>query len=177
MSQMPEIKGVVNKEPERDKKKAGLLARLFGGGGSADGLGGLGGFGGGSGGGMGGLAGGGILATKAGLIALILAGTTVAGGIGMLGYRLFGPGADSSASGDSNLSLFQPKPKEGAGADGQAASKDGSSESLKQFNEANKTAAGDAAAGGAPKDATAANGVGGSASDAAAGGATGAINK
>ena len=178
MSQMPEIKGVINKEPERDKKKAGLLARLFGGGGSGgSGLGGIGGFGGGAGGGMGGLAGGGILATKAGLIALLLAGTTVAGGIGMLGYRLFGPGADSAASGD-NLQLFSPKPKDAPSADGQGAAKDGTSASLQYLNQANKTpTAADAGANGAIKDATAANAVGGSASDAAAAGGAGAANK
>ena len=170
MSQMPEIKGVVNKEPDRDKKKAGLLARLFGGGGSGgSGLGGLGGFGGGAGGGMGALAGGGILATKAGLLALLLAGTTVAGGIGMLGYRLFGPGAGDSTTSSDNLQLFAPKQKEAASADGQSASKDGSSESLKQFNEANKTPTpADAAANGAVKDATAAGATAASGSDAAA---------
>src|SRR6185312_6863458 len=106
---MPEIKPVVNKEPEKDKKKGGLLARLFGGGGSG---------GGGGAGGGGGLAAGGILATKAGVLALVLVGTTVAGGIGMVGYRLFGPGAEMTGNGD-NLQLFASKPKDTANADGQ----------------------------------------------------------
>src|ERR1700733_10510330 len=109
MSRMPKISPVVNKEKKRDKKKsAGLLARLFGGGGESAGIGGLGGAGAGAGeglaglggagaeGGIGAVFGGGILATKAGLMALILVGTTVAGGIGVVGYNLFGPGADKT---------------------------------------------------------------------------------
>ena len=176
MSQMPEIKPVVNKEPESDKKKGGLLARLFGGGGSGGsaGLNGIGGLGGaGAGGGLGGLAGGGLLATKAGLIALILVGTGVAGGIGLVGYRLFGPGGDGTGSGD-NLQVFAPKPKEAASADG--ASKDGSSASLQMLNQGNaQPKEPDAAASAAPKDATAADAA--NSASAAAAAATGPLNK
>ena len=59
---MPEIKTEVNKLDEGAKKSSGLLALLFGGGGGAGGLGGLGG----------GSGAGGMLATKAGLIALVV---------------------------------------------------------------------------------------------------------
>lgn len=172
MSQMPEIKPVVNKEPERDKKKAGFLARLFGGGASGGGAG-LGGFG---GAGAGGLAGGGILATKAGVLALVLVGTTVAGGIGMVGYRLFGPGAEMTGNGD-NLQLFASKPKENASADGQNGAKgDGTSASLQYLSQANTSPKeGDAAAAGAAKDATAGSATGGDAA-ASAGGANGPLN-
>ncbi|HEX4046785.1 MAG TPA: hypothetical protein VH309_03075 [Elusimicrobiota bacterium] len=171
---MPEIKPVVNKEPERDKKKAGLLARLFGGGGSS-GLGGVGGFGGAGGGGLGGLAGGGLLATKAGLIALIVAGTTLAGGIGMVGYRLFGPGAALTGNGD-NLQLFDAKPKNAQGAGGQAAPADGNSASLQDFRDANRLPKpADASASAAPADAAAAGAaVSGSAASSVA---TGPLNK
>jgi hypothetical protein len=173
---MPEIKAVVNKEPERDKKKGGLLARLFGGGGSG-GTAGLGGFGAaGSGGGLGGLAGGGLLATKAGLMALILVGTTVAGGIGMVGYRLFGPGADAASSGD-NLQLFAPKPKDAQNADGQDGAKgDGNSQSLSMLSQGNATPkpADASASETPPADATAA----GAAAAASAGtSGSGPINK
>ncbi|MBI3566162.1 MAG: hypothetical protein HY079_13265 [Elusimicrobia bacterium] len=77
MAQMPEIKPEVNKEPERDKKRGGFLARLFGGG-AGGGTVGAGGIGAGAGGG-------GLLATKTGMLAMLLVGTTVAGGIGMAG--------------------------------------------------------------------------------------------
>lgn len=172
MPQMPEIKGEVNKEPERDKKKAGLLARLFGGGGGGGGaaLGGLG-----AGGGLGSAAaGGGLLATKAGLMALILVGTTVAGGIGLVGYRVFGPGQDQG-NGD-NLQLFAPKPKEAASADAQGASKDGSSQSLTFLSQANSQGkAAEAAPAEATKDETAASAASAGAS-AAKGGSNGPIN-
>ena len=132
MSQMPYIKPAVNKETDKDKKKAGFLARLFGGGsnGGALGSGGLGAGGFGSA-----AAGGGLLATKAGLIALILAGTTVAGGIGLVGYRLFGPGQDSGSS--ENLALFAQKPKDAQGSGAQTAPADGNSQSLGMFSQAN----------------------------------------
>jgi hypothetical protein len=177
---MPEIKPVVNKEPERDKKKAGFLSRLFGGGsGASAGLGGSGELGGlswlGGEGGLGGLTSGGLLATKAGLMALILAGTTVAGGIGLIGYRLFGPGADPTGAGD-NLQLFAPKPKAGQnGGQSTDAPKDGSSASLQYLNQANHPAeaAPDAAANAAPPGAAGA--AAGSAA-AAAGKGAGAAN-
>jgi len=172
MAQMPEIKTDVNREPERDKKKGGLFARLFGGG-SGAGTVGTSGFGGAAGGMAGG---GGLLATKAGLLALVLVGTTVAGGIGLVGYRMFGPGSEQG-NGD-NVSLFAVKPKDGAGAgssDAQnAAVKDGSSQSLSMFSQANTTPKEpEVKPEEAPKDATAAN----AASDAnAAAGDKGALN-
>lgn len=127
MAHMPEIKPDVNKEPE---KRAGFLSALFGG---ASGSGGLGGLGGGS------AAGGGVLATKAGLLALVLAGTTVAGGVGLVGYKLFGPPA-SDPSGQ-NVQLFATKPKAEPSAPGaSAASKDGSSDSLTAFAKVNSGA-------------------------------------
>ncbi|MFI5346935.1 MAG: hypothetical protein ACHQ51_11230 [Elusimicrobiota bacterium] len=170
MSQVPEIKREVNKETDKDKKKAGLLARLFGGGseGGALGSGSLGGGGFGSA-----LGGGGILATKAGLIALIVAGTTVAGGIGLVGYRLFGPGQDSG--GGDNLSVFAPKPKDEQGSGAQNAPQDGSSKSLDFVSQANSQAkAPEVAPAEAPKDATAASAA--TAADASAAAARGAIN-
>src|SRR5438270_13766354 len=92
----PEIKAEVNKEEPKDRGFFGnLLAKLGGGGATADaglGAGGLGAGGAGVGGlGAGAGLGGGLLATKAGLIGLILVGTTVAGGIGVIGYKAFGP--------------------------------------------------------------------------------------
>jgi hypothetical protein len=139
MAQMPDIKTEVNKESEKDKKKAGLFARLFGGSSSGGALA-TGGYGSAA-------VGGGMMATKAGLLALILVGTTVAGGIGLVGYRLFGPGQDAGSS-DNNTSLFATKPKEAPQND--AAPKDGSSASLKFVADANVTkddqAAKDAAA-------------------------------
>ena len=54
-----------------------------GGAGSAEGFGGL----------LGAGVSGGLLATKAGLIGLILVGTTVAGSLGVVAYKLFGPNA------------------------------------------------------------------------------------
>jgi hypothetical protein len=162
---MPDIKPEVNKEPERDKKAAGgLLARLFGGGsGGAGGLSaGVGGVG--AGGLSGAAAGGGVLATKAGLLALVLVGTTVAGGVGVVGYRLFGPPANQDGS--SNLSLFAPRPKSDSSASaGQAAPASGNSDSLSMLAKGNAApggaapAAAGAAASAAPTDKTAASGV------------------
>lgn len=153
MAQMPDIKPQVNREPEDEKKKGGgLLGRLFGGGSGGGALGG----GAGAGGFGGAAAGGGLLATKAGMLALILVGTTVAGGIGMAGYKMFGPGSEDGAGAD-NLQLFAPKPKQDASANGQAAPADGSSESLNALAKANRTPAAPAAAAAeAPKDAGAA---------------------
>jgi hypothetical protein len=163
MSQMPEIKSVVNKEPEREKKKGGLFGRLFGGGGSAGSYG-AGGFGSAAGSG-------GLLATKAGLLALILAGTTVAGGIGMIGYRLFGPGGDQPLNGE-NLQLFAARPKDAPAGTVQIGSgKDGSSTSLQYLASANEQPKPAEGAGGeAPKDVTAAGAAGSASADAAAGG-------
>ena len=155
--QIPEIRAEVNKEPE--KKKAGLLAGLFGGGGSGAGAGGAGGIGGAA-------AGGGLLAGKAGVLALIMAGTTVAGGIGMVGYKIFGPGeADRAGGGEESYAVFAPKPKEAAPAS--AAAPDAmASKSIDGFAKANSGATKDAtaAAAEAPKAAAAAAGPSASAS-------------
>jgi len=155
--QIPEIRAEVNKEPE--KKKAGLLAGLFGGGGSGAGAGGAGGIGGAA-------AGGGLLAGKAGVLALILAGSTVAGGIGLVGYKIFGPGvADRADGGEESYAVFAPKPKEAAPApapvpDAMA------SKSIDGFAKANSGATKDAPPAEAPKEA-AASSAGPSASAAA----------
>lgn len=123
-TQMPDIKAEVNKVDDGKKKATGLLGGLFGGGGggAAGGLGGLGGLSAGAAGGTG------LLATKAGMLALVLMGSAVAGGIGLAGYKMFGPGEADRTGG--NLSLFQPKPTQAA-SDGVApVAADGSSASL-----------------------------------------------
>ncbi|MEK7382164.1 MAG: hypothetical protein AAB262_02650, partial [Elusimicrobiota bacterium] len=161
MAQMPEIKPEVNKEPE---KKPGILAGLFGGGGAGSGAVGMGGLGGSA-------AGGGLLATKAGLLALVLAGTTVAGGVGLVGYRIFGPGASDQPG--QNIQLFAAKPKEAAlDLNAAAASMDGTSSSLEGFSRVNSGALqGDApAVAAASKDEAAGAGpAGASVSDVVAG--------
>ncbi len=118
---MPDIKADVNKIDEGKKKASGLLG-LFGGGG-ASGAGGLGGLGAGAAGG------GGLLATKAGMLALVLMGSAVAGGIGLAGYKIFGPGEADKTGG--NLSLFAPKPQQTVDPNAVApVNADGSSDSL-----------------------------------------------
>lgn len=140
--QMPDIKAEVNKVDDGKKKAAGL-GGLFGGGGS------------GAAGGLGaGAAGtGGLLATKAGMLALVLMGSAVAGGIGLAGYKMFGPGdADRT---DGNLTLFASKPPQAAEASAVApVSPDGASASLNYMAAAaaKDKAADDAAAGGAAAD-------------------------
>lgn len=159
-SRFPEIRAEVNREDE-DKKKggiAGLLSKLGFGGGSAGG----GAFGAaGTAAGGAGLSGG-LLATKAGIIGLALIGTTVAGGLGVVGYKVFGPGADA---GGGYSSLFESRPAgsgldgSNGGASGSAGVNDGQSASLNYLVSANNkegsaegAGAGDAAA---PSDATA----------------------
>ncbi|MBI4059873.1 MAG: hypothetical protein HY403_00430 [Elusimicrobia bacterium] len=122
-TKMPDIKAEVNKVDDGKKKAVGLLSGLFGGGASG-GAGGLGGLGAGA------------LATKTGMLALALMGSAVAGGIGLAGYKLFGPGDADRAGG--NLSLFAPKPPQAA-SDGSAAAPanaDGSSDSLNYMAQA-----------------------------------------
>lgn len=170
MAQMPDIKPEVNKEPEK-KRGAGFLSSLFGGGGGggsgAAGFGGLGSSAAGSGG---------LLATKTGLLALVLAGTTVAGGIGVVGYRVFGPGDSDQPS--QNIQLFAPRPKDAApDPNAAAASKDGTSASLDNFARVNSGALkGDtpAASEAAPKDESAASAS--AAASAAAGASAGSPN-
>jgi hypothetical protein len=173
MAQMPDIQPEINKEPQKEKKRGGFLARLFGGG-TGGGTVGAGAFGGAGAGG--GAIGSGLLATKAGLIALILVATTVAGGIGLVGYRLFGPGSDQN-NGDG-LQLFAAKPKDASTSSdsSNAAPKDGNSASLQYLSQANTTPKeAELKPTEAPKDETAASAA--AAKDAAAaGGANGAIN-
>lgn len=149
MAHIPDIKPEVNKVDDgKDKKKAsGLLGSLFGGGGAGSG----------AAGGLGGAVaagGGGLLATKAGLIGLIVVGSAVAGGIGLVGYSAFGPGEGDKAGG--NLSLFAPKPKEADPNAPAPVAKDGSSASLNYFAQAAKqNTAGSGSGEAAPADQTA----------------------
>lgn len=170
MSQMPHIKAEVNVDKEREKKKGGLLgllSRLSGGGGGASGAaGGVGGLGGAA-------AGGGLLATKAGLIGLVLAGTTVAGGIGMVGWTAFGPGQGDRADNPA-LQLFASKPKEAASPFGAVApaSADGTSASLNYLAKANAGPSDSASADAPVTDQSAASATEGDATAASAQGAT-----
>jgi hypothetical protein len=136
---MPDIKSEVNKVDDNKKKSSGLLGLLGGGGESAGGLGGLGsgaaGAGGLFGGGGGGLLGaGGLLATKAGMLALVLMGSAVAAGIGLAGYKMFGPGEADRTGG--NLSLFAPKPQAPEANAIAPVAADGSSASLGMMSQA-----------------------------------------
>ena len=130
--QIPEVKAEVNKEEERDRKGGGFWGNL------SSKLGGnFSGATGGTGTGLGGLLGGGVLATKAGLVGLILVGTTVAGGLGLVGYKVMGGG--SSGDGEGTYSIFEAKPKgaEGSEASASSAKGDGTSDSLNMFAKAN----------------------------------------
>lgn len=141
-TKFPEIKPEVNREKDHERKKGGFLARLFGAGASEGGAGLSGGVV-----DIGGAAvGGGLLATKAGLIALLVAGSTVAAGIGLVGYRSFGSSADPSS--ENNLALFAPRPKTVAGATAPApGSQNGTSPSLGMLTQANSGGSGDASGG------------------------------
>ncbi|MBI5210329.1 MAG: hypothetical protein HY927_10195 [Elusimicrobia bacterium] len=127
MSQGPDIRPEVNKEEEEKKRGAALLS--FGeklGGQAFGGAGGLGG---------------GLLATKAGIIGLALVGSTIAAGVGWMGYKAMAP--ESPAS--NTFSIFEAKPKTAESADGSAsgsASADGTSNSLDMFAKANTSAEG-----------------------------------
>ncbi len=178
-AKMPDIKSDVNKVDDGKKKKAGGLLGLFGGGGggAAGGLGGLG---------AGGAGMGGLLATKAGMVALLVVGSAVAGGIGLAGYKMFGPGDADKAGG--NLSLFAPRPQQAAtegaapaAGDGasaslsmmaQSAAKDKAAEDAEAAASASAAAPTDNAAGSAAADAEAAD----AARRAAAASADGALN-
>ncbi|MDE2040196.1 MAG: hypothetical protein KGO96_10020 [Elusimicrobia bacterium] len=141
-----------SKKQDKDQKKkggflAGLLSRLSGG---ADVLGGEAGLGGGAQGGFGALGGvssgfgraglfGGLMATKAGVVALALIGTSVAGGLGYLGWKAFGPGPADRLGG--SYQLFSRRPNgaassSAAGAPGSEAA-GGSQSSLKMLAKAN----------------------------------------
>jgi hypothetical protein len=121
----------VAKDERKEKKRGGIFGWLRGLGKSGGGASGM------SGAGFGGLGGGladagfagGLLATKAGLIGLIMIGSTLAGGLGVLGYRFFGPGADGGSRG--GFQLFEPKPPSASNDAG--APRDGNSQSLSLF--------------------------------------------
>lgn len=133
----PGLKPEVMRRDEREKKGAGFLPFLLsklglGGAGSGGVLGGAGGFG------------GGLLASKAGMMALVLAGSTVAAGIGM--FTSSGPRAVKRIQGNMSGLGFLPKaePEGGAGsvsagADAPAA-KGGASQSLDYFAKGNPPA-------------------------------------
>ncbi|MBI5200399.1 MAG: hypothetical protein HY925_02335 [Elusimicrobia bacterium] len=161
---------MVNRPQREEKKGAGFLANFL----NKVGLGGAAGETAGvsvgsasiGAAGGGGLAGGGILATKAGIVALIVAGTTVAAGIGVVGRNaLSGKGGGVT---DGIYSLFPGKTGSGAaaGASGEiSGSVPGASSSLDYMAQAAKndpyigeqaaTAEAGAAAGSASADAAA----------------------
>lgn len=129
-----------NREEKEEKKGAGFFASLLnklglggapGGAGAGIGVGGAGVAGGSGGFGLGG----GILATKAGIVALILTGTTIAAGVGVVGRS-----ALSGRSGgvtDSIYSLFPGKAGASSGASASAgAASGGVSSSLDLMSQA-----------------------------------------
>lgn len=134
---LPDIKADVQKDPENEKKKSGFLAGLLsqlGGGAGASGAAGWGGFGGLGGAGVAG----GLLATKAGLIGLILVATTVAGGGGLIAYKIFGPGERDTTG--RSFQLFAEKPRPAPGSEDEEATSgkpDGRSASLEYLAKAN----------------------------------------
>lgn len=157
---MPEIKAEVLKTDDGKKKATGLLGGLFGSGGTGA-AGGLGGLGAGAAGG------GGLLATKAGMLALVIVGSSVAGGIGLAGYKMFGPSASDQTGG--NLSLFAPKPAQVADESAGAVAADGSSQSLSLMAQsAAKDKAAEASASGSGEAAPTDNTAGSGAADASA---------
>lgn len=138
--EIPTLRGETNKREE--KKKSGLLANLLGklgGGGAASGGAGAAGSA-----GFGGAAvSGGLLATKAGIVALIVAGTSVAGGLGLVGYKIFGGSGSSGGGGiaDSFNSLFASHPKPGPAQEGDKKAADAGasgSSSLQYLADGNK---------------------------------------
>ncbi len=128
---IPKITPAVNREEE--KKHGGLAGWFSRMGIGSRGVGGVGGIG------RAGLfLSKGILATKAGIIGLILVGTTVAGSVGFVGYKLFGPTSADRSDADFK-SIFAAKPKSAAASvSGQGgASADGISQSLQYLVDAN----------------------------------------
>ncbi len=90
---------------------------------------------------------GGILATKAGVVALALAGTTIAGGVGWLGYKVLGPGPGDKAH--AHFQVFQPRPAQSASGNAQGGNKNSQNSgqsSLGDLSSANQGAMGEAAA-------------------------------
>ena len=120
-----------------EKQKAGFVSSLMRGTAqsSGAGFGGIGGLG-------GRLLGGGMLATKAGVIGLILTASTVAGGLGLVGYKIFGPGASDRVG--VHYSLFSPRPiQEQKAIEAQQKADNGNSASLDDLAKANPNALGD----------------------------------
>lgn len=121
------------------------LLGLGGGGSGAAAAGTIAGEGALGGGGLGAGLGGGLLATKAGLVGLIAAGTAVAGGVGVATYKMFGP--QSLGTANSYSSLFPQRTQSqaaqapatggGAGVAGAGANQG----SLAEFQQANAVAA------------------------------------
>jgi len=120
-----------------------------------------------SAGAAGALGGTGLLATKAGMFALVFLGSAVAGGLGLAGYTMASP--DNPGKSGGSFSLFAPKAPSTSDPDAVApVNADGSSESLKFMADA---AAKDKAAEDAATAASAAAAGGSGADGAASGGA------
>lgn len=164
------------KKKEEEKKRSGFLANLVGKPASTSGGAAIPGLGGGSSAGSwGGLsqlfsgggwralfASGGLLSTKAGIVGALLVATAVFGGLGALGYKLFGPSAADRAG--TTYSLFSPRPaEEQAAIEAERLAADGKSASLEALAAANQ-GSGDAQA----SDAQAGDASGGAVGDAAA---------
>lgn len=134
---LPKINPEVTRE---EKKRSGLAALLL-----RFGIGTEAGTGAAGTGALGNLLGaglsGGILATKAGIIGLLLVGTTVAGSLGVVAYKLFGPQASDRADSNFSQSLFSAKPQGSASMEGSGQS-DGNSKSLQFLADANTKASG-----------------------------------
>ncbi len=89
---------------------------------------------------------GGLLATKAGIVGLVLAGSTIAGGVGWLGYKVLGPGPGDKAH--AHFQVFQPRPAQSAssGSQGNGNPSSSGNSSLGYLSSANQGAMGEAAA-------------------------------
>jgi hypothetical protein len=149
----PQARAEAKKGGEKEKKRGGLWGDLLGGSAGSGGAGGFGGV-------LGKLAAflpEGMLATKTGLLALLLVGATVAGGIGTALYSLLG---SDSAPASRDVQLFAQKPKENGSPEVPPVPEDGSSQSLKFLSQGNAAPGEAGGASGALKDATAANGAG-----------------
>lgn len=143
--QKPEIKPEINQNIKKRGWLANLLSFLGFGSSAGAGAGGITAVSGAGSGLFGGLLGGGVMATKAGMVALALAGSTVAGGIGFVGYKMFvNPNASGKAGASGNdqfNSLFASRPKDASPAQSSgssASSKDGNSSSLEFLAKANQ---------------------------------------
>ncbi len=104
---------------------------------------------------------GGLLATKAGIVGLVLAGSTIAGGVGWLGYKVLGPGPGDKAH--AHFQVFQPKPAQSASGQSQGGggnSQNSGQSSLGDLSQANQGAMGEAGALANSAPATAAAAIG-----------------